>query len=81
MAAEASEGSQHETWRALMALGLGRLGLSPREFWAMTPAELVAAAEGLVGRPALASVIERHDLHALMNRYPDGAMPLSPTGE
>lgn len=28
-------------WSALMRLGLRNLGLSPQEFWALTPAELL----------------------------------------
>jgi len=56
-------------WRGLMALGFGRLALSSADFWAMTPRELAAAAEGLFGRrqpPA-----DRASLEALMRRYPD----------
>lgn len=54
-----------------MALGLGLLGWAPREFWAATPRELAAAAEGLSGRrrtePATRAV-----LNELMARFPDG---------
>ena len=52
-----------------MAFGLGELRLAPKQFWAMTPRELAAAARsgGAVG-PAPPS---RGDMHALMARYPD----------
>jgi uncharacterized phage protein (TIGR02216 family) len=52
-----------------MAFGLGRLRLAPRDFWAMTPRELAAAAEG-TGGPRLTPP-ERTTLDALMQRYPD----------
>ena len=56
-------------WRALMAFGFGRLRLSSAAFWAMTPRELAAAIEGLLGtrrRP-----MARSELDALMTRFPD----------
>jgi uncharacterized phage protein (TIGR02216 family) len=56
-------------WRDVMAFGLGRLHLAPRDFWAMTPRELAAAAEGM-GGPRLAPPA-RAALEALMQRYPD----------
>ena len=56
-------------FRAAMAFGLGQLKLSPRDFWAMTPRELAAAAEGMLGR--VTEPIERAALAELMNRYPD----------
>ena len=56
-------------WRALMAFGFGRLGLPSDAFWAMTPRELAAAAEGLgVGGGA---PLARATLDALMRRFPD----------
>ncbi len=55
-----------------MAFGLGALRLAPRQFWAMTPRELAAAARaGGAGGPAPPS---RGDMHALMARYPDQEM-------
>ena len=30
-------------WRAMMAVGFGRLGLASHDFWAMTPREFAAA--------------------------------------
>ncbi len=56
-------------WADAMALGLGRLGLAPREFWNMTPKELAAAAAALAA-PA-AEPPRRDDLARLMARYPD----------
>jgi uncharacterized phage protein (TIGR02216 family) len=69
-AGTASE-TQTFPWRQAMAFGLGRLRLSSREFWAMTPRELAAAVEGVAGvRPA---PIDRRTLDALMLSYPDSA--------
>jgi len=56
-------------WRELMALGFGRLRLTSAAFWAMTPRELAAAAEGLGGRRAAPP--PRAALDALMRRFPD----------
>jgi len=52
-----------------MAFGLGRLGLSSRDFWAMTPRELAAAIEGKLGRPA--TPLDRAALDGLIARFPD----------
>ncbi|MEM1307266.1 MAG: phage tail assembly chaperone [Pseudomonadota bacterium] len=52
-----------------MQLGLGVLRLSPRDFWAMTPRELTAAA-GL-SQPTSAGRLGRSDLARLMQAYPD----------
>jgi uncharacterized phage protein (TIGR02216 family) len=54
-----------------MAFGIGRLGLSPREFWRATPRELAAAARGL-GSGVVAAPMERATLAALAERFPDG---------
>jgi uncharacterized phage protein (TIGR02216 family) len=52
-----------------MELGLGRLGRSAQEFWAMTPKELDAAVAGAVGTgPA---PLSREDLDRLIARFPD----------
>jgi uncharacterized phage protein (TIGR02216 family) len=63
-------------WRALMGFGLGRLRLPSGAFWAMTPRELLAAADGLGLRAA--APLPRASLEALMRRFPDEA---SETGE
>lgn len=56
-------------WVALMALGLGRLRLSPESFWSMTPRELRAALPAETG----AAPMDRAALDALMARHPDRA--------
>lgn len=56
-------------WRQVMAFGLGRLRLPSRAFWAMTPRELTAAVEGMVG--PIPSPLDRAQLDALVARYPD----------
>jgi uncharacterized phage protein (TIGR02216 family) len=58
-------------WRALLKLGLGRLRLSPADFWAMTPIELVAALEGAAGGPGKAAPPAAAELAALRARFPD----------
>ncbi|WMT91166.1 rcc01693 family protein [Pelagibacterium sp. H642] len=58
-------------WDAAMAVGLGVLKLSPRQFWAMTPRELAAAHAGLTGRGAGAP-LDRGALERLMALHPDG---------
>lgn len=50
-----------------MALGLGRLRWSPRDFWAATPRELIAAA-GLGTRRDAATPA---DLDRLIAAFPD----------
>jgi uncharacterized phage protein (TIGR02216 family) len=57
-------------WPEVMAFGLGRLRLAPREFWAATLRELSAAAEAMGGGrgPPMA----RAALDELIRRYPDG---------
>ena len=53
-----------------MGLGLGILRLAPAAFWAMTPHELTAAAEAVLGRaPPIAP--QRADLDRLMASFPD----------
>lgn len=57
-------------WREAMAFGLGKLALTPAAFWAMTPRELAAAAEGMFRRAA--HPLGRGELETLMQQYPDG---------
>lgn len=52
-----------------MEFGLGRLGRSPQEFWAMTPKELEAAVAGAFGTGP--TPLARADLENLMSRFPD----------
>ena len=53
-------------WDQFMAIGLGRLGLSPRDFWAATPREIAAAFPDRMpgGMP-------RRVLDQLLQRFPD----------
>lgn len=53
-----------------MRFGLGVLRLAPCAFWATTPRELHAAAEGLFG-PRDNTVLSRQKLDALMRAFPD----------
>ncbi|MGE3831361.1 MAG: phage tail assembly chaperone [Parvibaculaceae bacterium] len=50
-----------------MQLGMGRLGLAPRDFWSMTLRELNAA----LGLTAHAQGMTRGDLNSLLELYPD----------
>lgn len=58
-------------WQMAMRVGLGVLGLSPAQFWAMTPRELAAAIEGRAGHTAPGTPPSRAGLDALMVRFPD----------
>ncbi|MFZ7090424.1 rcc01693 family protein [Primorskyibacter sp. 2E233] len=54
-------------WPVLMRAGMRGLGLSPDEFWALTPAELqVLLGEGPGGKP-----MGRSRLDQLMAAFPD----------
>ena len=53
-----------------MMLGLGILRWSPHEFWRATPRELIAAWDGLNGRPMEPAI--GRDLARLMRAFPDG---------
>ena len=57
-------------WAEAMAFGLGVLRQTSEAFWAMTPRELAAAAQGAFGRSSGAPT--RGDLRALMAAFPDG---------
>jgi uncharacterized phage protein (TIGR02216 family) len=56
-------------WDEAMRFGLGVLRLSAAEFWATTPRELHAAAEGVFGRASGAPA--RKQLNDLMSLFPD----------
>jgi uncharacterized phage protein (TIGR02216 family) len=68
---EAEAAPDRFPWRVMMGFGLGRLRLPSAAFWAMTPRELAAAADGLGLRAA--GPLPRASLEALMRRFPDGA--------
>lgn len=53
-----------------MQIGLGRLKLSPKDFWAMTPREFSAALRGAF--PASEAGLSRGELEKLMTQFPDG---------
>jgi uncharacterized phage protein (TIGR02216 family) len=58
-------------WAELMQFALGVLHMAPRDFWAMTPAEL-SAALGLRSPAAHpAALPTRQQLQNLMQRFPD----------
>ncbi|MCZ7675988.1 MAG: phage tail assembly chaperone [Roseovarius sp.] len=54
-------------WPALMRAGLRGLGLSPAEFWALTPFEL----EMMLGGPGGLAPLRRARLDELMRDFPD----------
>lgn len=54
-------------WPGLMRAGMGRLGLLPDQFWALTPAELAL----MLGVEAGASGMTRERLEELAGRFPD----------
>ncbi len=56
-------------WAAAMRIGIGVMGLSPAEFWKLTPSELDMAARILIGEAATPPA--RRDLDDLMRLFPD----------
>lgn len=55
-----------------MALALGRLRITPRDFWALTMSELDAIVRGALARHApSATPLDRAALDALRARFPD----------
>ena len=58
-------------WKQAMGFGLGVLRLSPEAFWRMTPRELAAAMEAVLGPRA--SSLDRAGFDALQARFPDTA--------
>ncbi|GJE59760.1 phage tail assembly chaperone [Methylobacterium trifolii] len=54
-------------WDAAMALGLSALRWRPRDFWAATPRELLAAR----GLPPSQEPLRRGDLERLIAAHPD----------
>jgi uncharacterized phage protein (TIGR02216 family) len=54
-------------WPGLIRAGLGRLRLTPGEFWRLTPAELAL----MLGDPAAASPLNRARLEELARTWPD----------
>ncbi len=56
-------------WPALMRVAYQQMGLSPAEFWAMTPAEFLI----LLGPESGAAPLRRDALEALLSRFPDSS--------
>ncbi|WP_081691670.1 rcc01693 family protein [Cucumibacter marinus] len=56
-------------WSDAMALAFGHYRLSPSEFWALTPRELLALAEAAGW--ATETAMTRQVFDDLMTRYPD----------
>jgi uncharacterized phage protein (TIGR02216 family) len=56
-------------WTQAMGFGLGTLRLPPDAFWRMTPRELAAAMEAVLGRQA--APLDRAAFAALRARFPD----------
>ncbi|MEM8822172.1 MAG: rcc01693 family protein [Pseudomonadota bacterium] len=54
-------------WPVLMAAGMRGLGLRPREFWDLTPAELAF----LLGQTGGRLPMDRAGLNALAAEFPD----------
>ncbi|WP_114964941.1 rcc01693 family protein [Alkalilacustris brevis] len=54
-------------WAGLMRAGVGRLGLAPRDFWALSPAELRL----MLGLEAGPLPLSRRRLEELAARFPD----------
>lgn len=58
-------------WPGLMRAGLQGLGLTPAQFWALTPAELLT----MLGEGPGAAPMGRAGLEALSARFPDETTP------
>ena len=54
-----------------MATGLGVLGFTPTDFWALTLREFEAAFRGRFGPDAGSAPLTHADLDMLMQRFPD----------
>lgn len=54
-----------------MAFGLGKLRLSPDQFWAMSLREIDAAIEGYLGNSRTVTNPSRTTINEMMAQYPD----------
>lgn len=54
-------------WAGLMQRGMHQLQLVPRDFWALTPAEL----QIMLGASAALTPMGRSQLDALLRKFPD----------
>lgn len=59
-------------WAGLLRAGLGRLGLRPAEFWALTPAELMLLLAAESGARTGGTPMGRAGFEALAGAWPDG---------
>lgn len=64
--------AQEFDWDFLMRLGLGALGLAPRDFWHMTPREFEAALKGRLGQFSDVRPLAREELGRLADRFLEG---------
>ncbi len=55
-------------WPGLMRVGLGRLGLTPEQFWRLSPVELRI----MLGAEPQAAPLTRSRLEELAAAFPDG---------
>lgn len=69
--AVARQGRYTLPWSEFMAVGLGQLGLSPRDFWSMTLVEFGSALAGLYGPGSQNASLTRIELDELLRRFPD----------
>lgn len=60
-------GAERFDWAALMRTGFRQLGLTPAQFWALTPAEFLM----LLGHEGGSAPMTRRQLQALAERFPD----------
>lgn len=54
-------------WATLMRIGIGQLGLTPAQFWAITPVELLL----MLGQADGPKPLDRSGFDALAARFPD----------
>lgn len=62
-----TDGARGFDWPALMRVAYRGLGLSPAEFWRLTPAEFLI----LLGPESGAAPLRRDAFEALLARFPD----------
>jgi len=60
-----------------MSFGLGKLRLTPTDFWQMTLSEMNSAIDGFVGTAAFASSPSRQVIENLMSQHPDNCPDIS----
>ncbi len=55
-------------WPGMMRAGIRGLGMSPDEFWSLSPAELLL----MLGQEKSAQPMNRNGLEELLRAFPDG---------